>query len=222
MDIYSKAKDDNVKDTLVFGAGGHARVVIDAIELQAEYRVAGIVDPDAPAGSELMGYPVLGPDSELVEIVRTTGVNSGIVAIGDNRLRRTVVESILSLCPDFSFITAIHPKATVARNVSIGYGALVMPGVIVNAASVVGDHVILNSQSVVEHDCRIGDFVHIAPGTILAGEVQVDDGALVGLGSRVLPGKSIGRSATVGAGGVVVCDVPKNETWFGAPAVRAK
>lgn len=205
-------------DILVFGASGHASVVIDAIEEQGMYNIVGLLDPDVPVGEVRMGYPLLGKDEDLSSIMASTGAQAAFVALGDNGLRRKVAAKALSLCPALTFVTAIHPAAVISRHAVIGPGTLVMPGAVVNANVAVGMHAIINTQSVVEHDCRVDDFSHIGPGAVLGGSVRIGQGALIGLGARVLPGKSVGTEAVLGAGATAVYDVPKQGTWVGTPA----
>ncbi|MGE4470672.1 MAG: acetyltransferase [Desulfovibrio sp.] len=209
-------------DILIFGASGHACVVIDAVEKQGCYRIAGLLDPNLPVGEECMGYPVLGRDEDLPTIMKLTGAQGAIVAVGDNALRKKVVENAVSFCPEIAFVTVIHPASVVSRTAIIELGALIMPGAIINAKASVGQHAIVNSLAVVEHECVVGDFCHIAPGAVLGGNVSVGEGSLVGIGARVLPGKTIGSCALLGAGGIAVADIPSNTTWAGSPARQKK
>ena len=93
-----------------------------------------------------------------------------------------------------------------------------MPGAIVNAQAKIGKHCILNTNSSVDHECVIGDFVHIAPGAVLAGNVEVGEGSLIGMGAVVLPHVKIGSWCKIGAGAVVIEDVPDGKTVIGVPA----
>jgi acetyltransferase-like isoleucine patch superfamily enzyme len=82
---------------------------------------------------------------------------------------------------------------------------------------VVGRHVILNTASTVDHDCRIGDFVHIAPGAILCGQASVGEGTLVGAGATILPGVTVGKWCVIGAGAVVHRPIPDFSLAVGVP-----
>ncbi|MCG8386779.1 MAG: acetyltransferase, partial [Cytophagales bacterium] len=94
----------------------------------------------------------------------------------------------------------------------------IMPGTVVNAGTVIGEHAIINTSASVDHDCVIEDFVHIAPNSTLCGNVQVGEGTLFGAGAVAIPGVKIGKNCTVGAGAVVVNDVPAGATVVGNPA----
>jgi len=135
-----------------------------------------------------------------------------VVAIGDNTARKRVVEMVET---DGAKVVGKHNAAL------SGYppaGLQQQPGSMVLLSSQVGAHVILNTGCIVEHDCRVGDFVHIGPGAVLCGTVTVGEGSFVGANVTVLPGRVIGKWATVGAGAVVTKDVPDGETWVGNPA----
>jgi sugar O-acyltransferase (sialic acid O-acetyltransferase NeuD family) len=95
---------------------------------------------------------------------------------------------------------------------------MILPSATVNIDSVVGNHVILNTSSSVDHDCRIGDYAHIAPGCHLGGGIIVGEGTFLGVGTSVVPGVRIGRWSVIGAGAVVTKDLQDNCTAVGVPA----
>jgi sugar O-acyltransferase (sialic acid O-acetyltransferase NeuD family) len=197
---------------IVLGAGGHAKVVIDAL-LSAGRRVLCCYDDDpALAGREpVSGIAVAGPIDLALSRPRV-GVLA-VVAIGDNGARRRIARRWTG---DFGVVAA--PSAVVGRGVRIGPGSMILQSATVNIDAEIGSHVILNTACSVDHDCRIGDFVHVAPGCHLGGSVSVGEGAFLGIGARVLPGVRIGRRAVVGAGSVVTKDLPGGCTAVGVPA----
>lgn len=193
----------------VLGAGGHAKVVLAALECAGE-PIAGLFDddPDA-AGRTLLGVSVHGPIAAAVE----AGLERGVLAIGSNEIRERLVERL-----DLDWAPVVDPAATVHPSVEIGPGAVVLAGAVVQPDAAVGAHAIVNTGATVDHDCRLGPFCHVAPGAHLAGDVRVGRGALVGIGGAVLPGRSIGDWATVGAGGIVAEDIAAGVTAVGVPA----
>jgi sugar O-acyltransferase (sialic acid O-acetyltransferase NeuD family) len=195
---------------LVFGAGGHAKVIIDIIEKQGRYKIAGIVDR---GGADLLGYKYLGGD----DAVAGLGVKRGIVAVGDNFVREKIVAKIAAVVPDFEFVTAVHPSAQLARGVVLGAGSVVMAGACLNTDTRVGAHCIINTQSSLDHECAIADFASIAPGAILGGNVTVGAGSAVCLGAKIIHKVGVGTGSVVGAGAVVVEDVPAGVLAFGVP-----
>ncbi len=190
---------------IVQGGGEHARVVLDCL-LACGANVRALFDPKY-AGS-LFGIPQLGTyDPQFEPTARA------VVAIGNNATRQQVVART-----QHAFTTVIHPSALVSRFASAGEGSMLLQGVIVQAQTAVGRHVIINTGAQIDHDCVLGDFVHVAPRAVLCGTVQVGEGALIGAGAVVLPGRVIGRGATIGAGSVVTRHVPDGVTVVGNPA----
>ncbi|MHB8668191.1 MAG: acetyltransferase [Burkholderiales bacterium] len=201
---------------VVFGAGGHAKVVIDIVEQQGNYEIAGLLDDDLRhQGQRFFGYPVLGTRAELPALI-SAQLRHAIVAIGDNADRAAVAAHLDQL--GWRFASAVHPRASIGRGVSIGPGSVVMAGCVVNADAHLGAQVIVNTGATVDHDCRIEDSVHIAPGCHLCGNVGVGRGSLLGAGATVAPGVRIGRNAIVGAGATVIHDVADATTVSGSPA----
>lgn len=197
----------------VFGASGHAKVVIDILETAGAAKIAFVVD-DAQRlhGSRLKGYPVIGRE----ELVAKRGsAGAGLVAIGDNAARAKVAAWLAE--QGFRLASAVHPAATIAREVKIGPGTAVMAGVVINSDTVIGSHVILNTGATVDHDCTVGDGTHVGPGCHLCGGVTVGADALLGAGTTVIPGVKIGDRAVIGAGSTVLQDVPAGARMAGSP-----
>jgi sugar O-acyltransferase (sialic acid O-acetyltransferase NeuD family) len=202
----------------IIGAGGHAKVVIDTVRALGTIDVRGVLDDDPlRLGTDVLGVPVRGEAS--LESIDRFGVEQAIIAVGSNRARAALARR---LAGRLSWATAIHPTACLSRDVSIGEGTVVFAGAVVQPSSVVGRHVILNTACSVDHDGLVGDFVHIAPGVRLAGNVRVGDGAQLGIGCCIIPGRTIGHWASIGAGSVVVHDIPPDVTVKGVPAKSSK
>lgn len=201
---------------IVFGAGGHAKVVIDIIEQQGRYDIAGLLDDDPRhAHKRFFGYPVLGTRADLPALL-SAQLRHAIVTIGDNASRAAVAAHLAA--QGWRFASAIHPRAYIGRGVEIGLGCVVMAGCVVNADASLGAHVIVNTGATVDHDCRIADAVHIAPGCHLCGGVSIGSGSLLGAGASVTPGVNIGRNAIIGAGSTVIRNVADETRVSGSPA----
>ena len=201
---------------IVFGAGGHAKVVIDIIEQQGQYEIAGLLDDDPRhMGTRFFGYPALGTRAELPGLL-SQQLCHAIVTIGDNASRAAVATYLQQ--QGWRFASAVHPRASVGRGVRIEPGSVVMAGCVINADASLGAQVIVNTGATVDHDCRIADAVHIAPGCHLCGGVSVGPGSLLGAGSTVTPGVSIGGKVIVGAGSTVIRDVADAAKVSGSPA----
>jgi sugar O-acyltransferase (sialic acid O-acetyltransferase NeuD family) len=193
---------------IIFGGGGHAKVVVATLE-QAGRTVQAIYDDDAGK---------IGGNVAEVQVAGTTLAappgTAGLIAIGDNSAR----ERLASQERDRPWLTAIHPRAEVDPSAKIGPGTVIFAGAIVQADAVIGAHAIVNTGATIDHDCTIGDFAHIGPGVHLAGGVRIGQGAFLGIGSSVVPGVRVGEWSTVGAGAVVTTDIPDRTVAAGVPA----
>jgi acetyltransferase EpsM len=198
---------------IIWGAGGHGRVVLDiALSHGPEIPIAFCDDDETRDRSLFGGYPVVAARRLL------TGIGGGrfVIAIGDNRLRARRFDA--AIAASGIPLTLVHPSAIVSPSAGLGAGTVVMPRAVINAGAEVGRNCIVNTGAIVEHDCRIGDHAHIAPGVALGGGVKVGTFAQVGIGAVVLPYIEVGAGAFVGAGGVVVKDLPASVTAAGVPA----
>ena len=191
---------------LIYGAGGHAKVVISCL-IANGIDVKGVFDDDL--------------SKEFICTIPLTGVYSKylfdkesiIVAIGNNKLRRTIVESI-----DHKFGSVLHPSAIIDKSVTISEGTVVLHGSILQADVTIGKHVIINTRVSVDHDCQIGDFVHLAPSVTLCGNVKIGENTFIGAGSVVVPNISIGSNCFIAAGSIVTESIPSRSTARGNPA----
>lgn len=212
---------DNI---LVIGASGHGRVIIDAIERENRFRIAGIIDTFRPVGYRCLGYEVLGDELRLLDVIRKHDIYGGIIAIGDNWVRHEVASRIRSAVPDFKFVTVIHPSAQVARSAQVAAGTVVMPGAIISANADIGEFCIVNTKASLDHDGVMGAFSSFAPAVTAGGEVTINAFAAVLLGANISHTISIGEHSVIGAGSLVLRDVPDRVVAYGLPArvIRAR
>lgn len=193
---------------VIIGAGGHARVILDALQLSS-CKVLGFVDPAFVKGSQGPGgFLILGGD-EVLKGFSTSEVQlvNGIGSIGPTTSRAAVFRR--GKDAGFSFAQVVHPSAIVSASATLGEGVQVMAGCVVQAGAEIGPNSIVNTRASVDHDCRIGETVHIAPGVTLSGDVRIGDRAHIGTGAVVIQGISIGADSLVAAGAVVYRDVPE-------------
>jgi len=187
----------------LYGASGHAKVVMDIARL-AYYEVTCLID-DNPQVNELAGLPV---------VHSAEGLSPIIVTIGNCKIRRKIVKRLGKR----EYLTVVHPNAVKAESVRIGYGSVVMAGAIMNPYVTIGNHCIINTGASLDHDVKVGNFVHIAPHCTICGESVVEDGTWVGAGTTVIQRIHIGKNCFIGAGSVVVKDIPDNSLCYGNPA----
>ncbi len=200
---------------VVLGASGHAKMVIEAARSQGSYEPTVCLSATTVNQSHLLGVPIRLETRALLTELQHAGYWA-IVAIGDNQIRRKLQDQLDLV--GFPVATIVAKGAWLSPSASLGAGSVLMPNSTVGAESQVGRGVIVNTNASVDHDCEIADFAHIAPGGHLAGNVIVESEVFCGVGTSVIPHKRIGACATVGAGAVVVRDVPPGECWVGCPA----
>lgn len=202
---------------IIVGGGGHAKVVWSLLD-DLGLEVLGFSDasPNAAALAQV-GVRYLGTDDQVMErSPESVNLANGLGSTKETALRRRVFEKFKAA--RFEFPSLVHRSAVVARGCSLGEGAQIMAGVILQTGSTVGINSILNTRCAVDHDCSIGAHAHIAPGVVFSGGVQVGDGAHVGTGAVAIQGVSIGGGAVVGAGAVVIRDVRPSVVVTGVPA----
>ncbi|MFN0134577.1 MAG: acetyltransferase [Phycisphaerae bacterium] len=203
--------------TLILGAGGHGRVVLDILHQARTCEVVGFLDNNRDIhGRRIDGLPVLGAIDDVETIAAKHAATRAIVAIGDNGVRRNLARRLESI--GLELISAIHPSATIARNASIGRNVVIAAGAVVCANCQIGDSVILNTGCIVDHQTMIGEGTHICPGVRIAGRVKVEPGVFVGIGATIVPSVTLGCESIIGAGTVVIDDVPPMATMVGVPA----
>lgn len=190
----------------LFGASGHCKVIIDIIQKSNLDVIENIID-DNPIKDKINAIPIIKtPNCAFLKD------KSLIISVGNNEIRKKIASRISS-----NYLTAIHPKSILSKNVSIELGTVIMAGVIINSDVSIGKHSIINTGAVVEHDCNLSDFVHISPNASLAGNVFVGEGTHIGIGAIIIQGVKIGKWATIGAGTVILKDVPDFAVIVGNP-----
>lgn len=196
--------------------------MLDILLAAGEHHVVGFIDSNVQRhGRRVDGQKVFGDMSALDSLRQEHGAMGAVVAIGDNGVRRDFADACERA--GLELISAIHPSANIAHNVSLGQNVVVVAaGALVCAHCQIGDSAILNTGCIVDHETMIGTATHICPGARLAGRVTVESGALVGIGATVIQNVRIGCEAIVGAGAVVVRDVEPLSTVVGVPAQTVK
>ncbi len=190
----------------IYGAGGHGKVVLDAM-LTAKLDCAGFIDDrDINEWYDLSVF-------HLCQLPTKT-INFLHLAIGNNRTR----ELIASKLTNINYFTVRHAAAVVSPSAQIGFGTLLAAQSVVAPDAQVGNHCIINHSAVVDHDCVVGNFSHIAPQSSLGGGVRIGNGVLVGAGAVILPGLVVEDYAIIGAGAVVTKNVSAGVTVVGNPA----
>lgn len=192
-------------DFILYGAGGHAKVINDCI-FENGYKTRAVFDDNKEIIS-LMDIPVLHRyESTLFMDCRM------IISVGNNIIRKKLVRKT-----EHSFGIVTHPGAYISKSSCIEDGTVIFQNAVVQPSVIIGHHCIINTSSVIEHDCTISDFVHISPNATICGGVNIGEGSHIGAASVIIPGIKIGKWVTVGAGSVIIRDVPDHATIVGNP-----
>lgn len=200
---------------LLVGGGGHCRSVLDCLLRAGSCREIGIIDQES--GGELMGVSVIGCDADLPRLFaagwRAAAVTLG--SVGDPARRRMLYQTLREI--GFALPVIADPSAVIGLEVELEEGIFIGKGAIVNSGTRVGCCGIINTGAILEHDCTLGDFVHVGPGGVLCGGTRVEENTHIGAGAVVRQQISIGRSVLIGAGSVVIRDIPNGCTVVGNP-----
>lgn len=206
---------------VIWGAGNTGALVSYILHYRSDISVAAVLDDDPRlAGQERRGVPVITPDREALARLRREGVEAGIVAIGNGRLREKY--SALLEAEGLRIINAIHPTAFLSPDVKLGKGVIVCARATLFYNPTVGNHVFIGPGVTISHDSVIEDNVELAAGCLVVARVRVGRNAFVGAGAHLMAKDSgplaVGENATVGIGAAVVDDVPANAVVVGVPA----
>jgi sugar O-acyltransferase (sialic acid O-acetyltransferase NeuD family) len=194
---------------LIYGAGGHAKSVMEMVLQNTDHAIAGIIDDDEQlTGKRVLGIPVLGTRQVLPRLIEE-GVRlaaNGVGGILDINVRVRIFELLENL--RFSFPALIHPRATLEPSAKVEEGVQVFANAYVGSDACLKARCMINTNAVVSHDCTVDSYAHIAPGALLAGHVYVGKNTLVGMGVTTAIGIHIGDGVRVGNGAILLADVP--------------
>ncbi len=191
-----------MKDIILIGGGGHCKSVIDVIEQEGRFKIAGIVDKPDLLGSNVLGYPVIGDDSDLASLANK--YQHALIAVGQIKspsLRIKLFNSAIEA--GFILPSIISPNAYVSQHASIGSGTVVMHQALINANTTIGDNCIVNSKALVEHDCRISEHCHISTNATINGGVVVESKCFIGSGAITKELITIKKGSFIKAGSLV-------------------
>lgn len=201
---------------IVYGCGGHGRVVAEAA-IAAGVDVLGFIDTDSDlSGRDVDGLAVLGSNEVEALAVSSRLDAKLILGIGSNVARRTTFHTLAR--QGARFATIVHPTAWISPRATVGVGTVVMAGCIVQTQATIGDNVILNTASHVDHDVVVGSHSHLSPGVAVGGRVVIGDGCHLAVGVSVRNNVTIGANTTIGVGAAVVSSIPADVVAVGVPA----
>lgn len=207
-----------VEKIILLGCGGHAKSVIDTIEQNGQFEIAGLVDKDCAESYEYRGYQIIGADEDLEKIYEE-GIRYAFVSVGymgKGEIRNRLYHTLKKI--GYEVPSIIDNTAVIASDAVIGEGTYIGKKAVVNADAHIGKMCIINTAAVVEHECSVGDYSHVSVGSILCGAVRVKEACFIGAGATVIQGVEIGADCIVGAGAVIRKDAPERAVLAGNPA----
>lgn len=203
-----------MKKLVIIGAGGHAKVVADAAICSKRYTEVSFIDDCYPHRVEHFGMSIIG---KIFDVIRFISPNiEFIIAIGCAKARQVYTEQ-LDAC-SARLAAVIHPSAVVADTARVFDGVFIAANAVINPCATVGRSSIINTGSIIEHDCVLGDFVHVSPNATLAGGVSIGSGSWVGAGATIIECVNVGKRSIIGAGAVVLSNIGDDVTSVGVPA----
>lgn len=212
-----------MKDLIIFGASGFGREVAWAAERQNKvtptWNILGFMDDDESIqGTEINGYKVLGRSSDVGNYPEAYFV----VAVGASRTREKIVNNMKAVHPEIKFGTVVDPSVAMSNLVTIGEGSIICAHTIITVNIEIGSHVIINLDCTIGHDAILQDFVTLYPSVNVSGITNIGHAVELGTGMQIIQGKCVGDYSIVGAGSVVVKDIPAKCTAVGSPAKPIK
>lgn len=205
------------KKILLIGGGGHCKSVLDSLLGTKDYSDIGIIEKEESLGDQILGVPIIGCDDDLPRLYQAGFTHAFVTvgSIGNPKLRIKLFSTLEKI--GFELPNIIDETAVVSHHVQLEKGIFVGKNAVINAGSIISKGAIINTSTLIEHDCVIEEFVHIAPGTVLCGEVHIGTETHIGANSVIKQQIRIGPKTVIGMGSVVVHDIGSNIIAFGHP-----
>jgi sugar O-acyltransferase (sialic acid O-acetyltransferase NeuD family) len=191
-----------MNDIILIGGGGHCKSVIDIIEKEGRFEIAGIVDKPELLDSKVLGYSIIGNDSDLNNLSKK--YQYALITVCQIKSPAIRIK-LFDLAIEAGFIlpSIISPNAYVSKHTSIGNGVVVMHDALINANTTIADNCIINSKALIEHDCQIFEHCHISTRATINGSVVVESGCFIGSGAIIKESIKIGKNSFIKAGSLV-------------------
>lgn len=212
-----------MKDLIIIGASGFGReamwVAERMNEKSLEWNILGFIDDNSDLeGKEVGGYPVLGNINSVTKYPEAYY----LCAVGASKVREKIISTVDTLLPNAHYATLIDPTVQMSKRVSVGEGTIICAGNIITVDIAIGKHVIINLDCTVGHDAILHDFVTLYPSVNVSGISEIGRCTELGTGAQIIQAKTVGENTIIGAGAVVVKDIPAKCTAVGSPAKPIK
>lgn len=205
---------------IIYGAGGHGKVLYDAILEEGKNEVIGFIDDLKKKGESILDKKILGTKKDLEYLIKNGKVDGIIAAFADVKKGNKLREEIYTYFEKkgLKAIGVIHPKSIISKYAKVHSTAQIFAGAIISAGSKIGKGTIVNHNATVDHDCNVGTYTHIAPKATLCGSVSADNYSYIGAGAVIKEKIKIGENSIVGMSAAVINDVPDQTLVVGIPA----
>lgn len=212
-----------MKNLIIIGASGFGREVAWLVERinqkNPTWNLLGFIDDnDDIQGNIINGYKVL----DKTESIANYGDTYFVCAVGASKTREKIIDKIKAIKSDIKFATLIDPSVELSELVKIGEGSIICAHTILTVNIEIGSHVIINLDCTIGHDAVLKDYVTLYPSVNVSGATVIGHCSELGTGMQIIQGKTVGDYSIVGAGAVVVKDIPDNCTAVGSPAKPIK
>lgn len=211
-----------MENILIYGASGHAKMIVDIIQKTNTYNLVGFIDSFKSKNLTVYNHKVLGGLDVLSTLIRTHNIKGIIIGIGNNDLRENAYYAIKEIAPKIKFVSAVHPSAILAEGITVPEGTVIMAGAIVNAEAKIGRFCLLNTKSSLGHDSVMSDFSSLSSGVTIAGNVKIGYCSSICLSSSISQGLTIGKHTVIGGGSLVLKSIGSYKLAYGTPAVIIK
>ncbi|MCT4629745.1 acetyltransferase [Winogradskyella sp.] len=211
-----------MKNILIYGASGHAKMIVDIILKNNDYNLIGFIDSYKPINDKVYGHKVIGNLDSLSVLIKKFNISGIVIGIGDNELRHSTYKSIKKIAPHIEFVPIVHPSAILAEDILVPEGAVLMAGTIVNANAKLGKFCLLNTKASLGHDSIMSDFSSLSSGVTIAGNVKIGLCSSICLSASVSQGVTIGDHTIIGGASLVLKPVGDYKLAFGVPISTIK
>ncbi|MCD4795153.1 MAG: acetyltransferase [Bacteroidales bacterium] len=211
----------NKPEIILIGGGGHCKAVIDVIETENKFKIAGIIDLPDKLGQSILDYKIIGADNDIPQLAKQ--FNCFFITVGHIQtpvLRIKLFNLVKKSGGELPVI--ISPNAHVSKHAKIGEGTIIMHNTVINADSEIGNNCIINNKALIEHDCRIGNNCHISTSAVVNGGLLIGDNCFIGSNSVSKQYIKIVNETNIGAGAVVTKSITESGVYVGNPAKRIK
>ncbi len=203
---------------LLFGLGRNFKVIVSEILKNSKQKIIGFVDENVKHKYVVIENTKIQNLTVKKKIAVKTKNIKGVITFGDNYLRKKIFKKILSINKNFKWQSLVSKNSIIHKNVKIGEGTIIMPGVIINCYSTIGNMCLINTGSIIEHDNNFKNFSSAGPGVTTSGNVFVDELSHLGTASVVIHDINIGKNTILGANSLAIRNLKSNSVYVGSPA----